>query len=343
MKRLSIIIPIYNVEHYVEKCLRCLEDQDIPKDDYEIICINDGSPDNSREVVIRLQKEFDNIFLIDQENQGVARARNNGIDKAIGQYLVFIDPDDYVESNSFSAIIKKSEDVQAQVSFLGFTVLNEDGTMRKQIFNKEESEKVYKGIEAYYLARGDGYTDPDRMWGVLFEKDFINFNRCRYLADVPYLEDGEFIARILCLAERCIFYGGMFYWRTTRPGSATNSNLFNSEFAINGFIKAAVNLRSFRDRDELTQKQKEFLNQPITKFVVLSVSPSAKLSKFKIFVKTYLILKDHHFEKLDLKGCNSYYRKLGYLYNSSGYLLYAYFIIRPLPLFIWKLLPKTIK
>ena len=79
--QLSIIIPMYNVAPYVERCIRSLEDQDIPRNEYELICINDGSPDNCREIVEQLQLEFSNIVLINQINQGVSVARNNGIDK----------------------------------------------------------------------------------------------------------------------------------------------------------------------------------------------------------------------------------------------------------------------
>ena len=82
--QLSIILPIYNVAPYVEKCIRSLEDQDIPKDTYEIICVNDGSPDNSQQIVEKLQQEFSNIILINQKNQGVSVARNVGIEKARG-------------------------------------------------------------------------------------------------------------------------------------------------------------------------------------------------------------------------------------------------------------------
>src|SRR5690606_24149359 len=96
MLRLSIIIPMYNVEPYIERCLSSLQDQDIPMEEYEIICINDGSPDNSREVVIRFQRQNKNIILIDQSNQGVSKARNNGINVARGKYLLFVDPDDYI-------------------------------------------------------------------------------------------------------------------------------------------------------------------------------------------------------------------------------------------------------
>ena len=85
MKLLSVIIPIYKVEPYIERCLRSLLNQDLSKEDYEIICVNDGSPDNCREIVKRLQKEFENIILIDQENQGVSIARNKGADEEIGR------------------------------------------------------------------------------------------------------------------------------------------------------------------------------------------------------------------------------------------------------------------
>ena len=68
--QLSIILPIYNVEPYVEKCIRSLEDQDIPKDAYEIICVNDGSPDNSQQIVEKLQQEFSNINIDQSEKSG---------------------------------------------------------------------------------------------------------------------------------------------------------------------------------------------------------------------------------------------------------------------------------
>ena len=76
---------MYNVESYIERCLRSLENQDIPKEDYEIICSNDGPPYESRGFVIRIQRESDNIILIDEGQQGVSLARNEGIDRATGK------------------------------------------------------------------------------------------------------------------------------------------------------------------------------------------------------------------------------------------------------------------
>jgi glycosyltransferase involved in cell wall biosynthesis len=274
MKHLSVIVPMYNVEPYVERCIRSLEEQDIPREDYEIICINDGSPDDCRGVVKRLMIEFDNLILIDQENQGVSRARNNGIDKAVGRYIMFIDPDDYVEINSFGRILKKAYEFRIQVFFLGFTKLDENNAVIFRSFDNYKSNHLYSGIDTYRLTRGDGRTDPDRMWAVLFNTEFINNNNLRYLPDVPYLEDGEFIARILCLAERCAFEVSPFYLRTKRQGSATNSKLFHAEKATKGFLLAAGNLKKFQLEKNLSGEQKLFLNQPIVKFVMTALSSS---------------------------------------------------------------------
>jgi glycosyltransferase involved in cell wall biosynthesis len=320
MKRLSIIIPMYNVEYYVERCLRSLEDQDIDRDDYEIICINDGSPDNCSRVVRNLQEEFGNIHLLEQENQGVSRARNNGIEFACGRYLLFIDPDDYVDSNSLSGILKTAEEKEAQVLFLGFTILTQEGTIRNKIFNELATDIIYQGTEVYFVSRGDGRTDPDRMWAILFQTDFMNKNNLRYLAEVPYLEDGEFIARILCLAERCAFYGHSFYQRTTRSGSATNSKLFNSDNATMGFLLAASNLRAFQKGSDLNEKQRVFLNQPIVKFTLLAVNSSISRRINGKLKKTFRRLDQLSLGGVEVKGCDWEYRICGTAYNWSPWL-----------------------
>ncbi|MBN1386948.1 MAG: glycosyltransferase [Bacteroidales bacterium] len=316
MKQLSVIIPMYNVEPYVDRCICSLEDQDIPRDEYEIICINDGSPDDSRGVIKRMQKEFDNIILIDQENQGVSRARNNGIEKATGRYLMFIDPDDYVDSKSFGKVLKNASEKNAQVSILGFTFLYQDGSVRKCIFNEKYISDVHVGIRTYFLIRADGLTDPDRMVAVLFETEFMNRNKLRYLPNVPYLEDGEFIARILCLAERCIFDGSSFYQRTTRPGSATNSELYRSEKSIRGFLLAAVNLRRFQQEPNLKEEQRIFLNHPICKFVLLTLNSALQKPYMKNYKKIRELLFNNSYRRIELKGVEKPYNYYVHIYNS---------------------------
>ena len=101
---LSIIIPIYNVEQYIEKCILSCERQNIEKSDYEIICINDGSTDRSEEIVKALKNNYNNIVALSQKNKGVSCARNLGLEKARGEYIWFVDGDDFVQENVLSDI-----------------------------------------------------------------------------------------------------------------------------------------------------------------------------------------------------------------------------------------------
>lgn len=324
MTRLSIIIPIYKVEDYVERCLSSLLNQNLDHDQYEIICINDGSPDRSGEIVKNLMKSFSNIHIIEQENKGVSIARNNGIDIATGKYLLFIDPDDFIEANTLQRVLDKADKMDCQVSFLGFTVISECGQVIEQRFYEKLKDRLCRGIEAYPLSRSNDRRDPDRIWAVLFRRDFFEHHKLRYLAGVPYLEDGELIARILCVADRCIFDGRPFYLRTIRKGSATISSLFYSERAINGFLKSATNLADFKKNPLLKQEQKDFLNQAICKFVVLYITSSLVPFGFKKLKKAKARLNKAGLSKLDLTSVDLEYRILGHLYNFSVVLLIIY-------------------
>ena len=99
----SIIVPVFNSEKYIEKCLKSLLAQTYK--DLEILVIDDGSKDNSSDVVRQLQLDDQRIKLICQENQGVSSARNKGIEMSKGQYIVFVDSDDYVESNYVETLL----------------------------------------------------------------------------------------------------------------------------------------------------------------------------------------------------------------------------------------------
>lgn len=331
-------MPVYNVEPYLERCIRSLEEQDLDKEAYEIIVVNDGSPDNSRGVVIRLQQEFKNLTLIDQENKGVSLARNAGIDQARGKFILFIDPDDFVLSNTLNDAISHAKKHEAQIVFLGYQFRDVNNTLIQEVLNREQVGPVHAGIDAYFLSRGDGKMDPDRSVAVLYDRAFMNQHRLRYISQIPYLEDGEFLARILCLAERCIFTGQPFYIRTTRPGSATNSRLFFSDRAIEGFVRAALNLKQFQSTLQ-NQRQIVFLNQPIVKFTLLSFQAFitknilSNLSKIRSVKRR---LQAGGLSKLALEGCSEMYKRYGAFYNSSLMLFYIFWISRMTVSRVWK-------
>lgn len=110
MLRLSFIVPFYNVEPYIEECIRSLYNQDIPQEEYEVICVDDCSPDGSRAIVERLQKEYPTLkLLIHTENKRQGGARNTGLREAKGRYIWFVDSDDYIKPNCLKNLLSIAE------------------------------------------------------------------------------------------------------------------------------------------------------------------------------------------------------------------------------------------
>lgn len=126
MLKFSLILPIYNVEKFLPDCLDSLYAQDLSEDEYEIICVIDGSPDNSVEVVKGYMQFHRNIVLIEQENQGVCVARNKGFEQAKGKYIWFIDPDDMISANCLGQLLNLLESSHADLIEFDYRTCLED-------------------------------------------------------------------------------------------------------------------------------------------------------------------------------------------------------------------------
>lgn len=323
--KLSIIVPVYKVADYIERCIRSLEEQDIPKSDYEIIVTNDGSPDNSRQIVENLQKEFSNIVLINQENQGVSMARNNAIAIAKGKYILPIDPDDYVVTNTFNRVFNIIEKHQFDVLFLGYEFFDVDEkSIWKTDYSKQE-KIVHSGVDGYFNSRGFNVKDPDRSVAILYKKSLLDEFGINYPKDVPFLEDGLFLGKVFAVAEKVGFDNEKFYQRTTRIGSATNSRLFYSEQALQGFIYAIQDIKNFGNQKKLDGDQAGLINHVVAKFAILSLSPSMNSFKFSDYFKVIAILKKANLNKLETDGLQFLYKKHIRVYNFSKLLFPFYF------------------
>jgi glycosyltransferase involved in cell wall biosynthesis len=166
---ISLIIPCYNAEFSLEKCLKSVIEQDYPT--LEIIIIDDGSTDNSSKIYEEFQRKDQRIKIIKQENAGVANARNKGIKIANGEYLCFVDSDDWVEKNYCSELYRLLISENADISIIEASYENLDGEI---IFQKPtSSEKVFDGNRALVLLLEDKVLQS-HPWGnsikSLFEK-----------------------------------------------------------------------------------------------------------------------------------------------------------------------------
>ena len=325
--KLSIIVPAYKVESYIERCIRSLEDQNLPKEEYEIIVVNDGSPDRCGEIVEGLQKEFSNIVLINQENQGVSMARNNGIARARGKYIMPVDPDDYVLPRQFDEIIRRAEAEDLDVLYVGMDILGEQGELEWSTDYALQENKVYQGPEGYSASRGKNVRDPDASYSKVYKKTLLKDFAVTYPKDVPYLEDGLFLLKVFTVAKRVGFRASVLYQRTTRPGSATHSNLLFSEKALNGFIIAAKDLRAFAQRISLSQEQRDLINQGIVKFAILPLTAAISNKSVSKYFKVVKKLKDNGFGKLELPKRKNRYYYYAKMYNRS-ILLFPFFLVK---------------
>ena len=325
MIRLSIIVPAYNVADWIERCIRSLEDQDIPKSEYEIIVTNDGSPDRCKEIIENLQKEFSNLILINQENQGVSVARNNAIARAKGEYIMPVDPDDYVLPNSFQHILLKAKHKELDVLYLGFEIFDSEGKSCWKTSYKELEDLVHNGVDGYFAPRGYDVRDPDRSWGILFKKQLLYKYEIFYPKDVPYLEDGLFLGKVFSVATRVGFDNDIFYKRTIRKGSATNSGLFFSEEAMQGFLKAVRDIKEFGSQHQLEKERMHLINHVVAKFVLLTLTPNMGAFKFRKYFRVITLLKRENLGSLKTEGLRFSYKSCSHVFNFSKLILPFYF------------------
>lgn len=143
----SIIVPVYNCEKYVEKCILSLVNQSYIN--IEIIIINDGSTDSSAKLINKLVGANDNAFLINQKNKGVSEARNLGVKSSKGKYITFVDGDDYLEEHYIENFVKQAEKYNAQLCVCGYTLVDEAG----KILNIVSPTEYTKDSHEEYIYR----------------------------------------------------------------------------------------------------------------------------------------------------------------------------------------------
>lgn len=197
-RKLSIILPMYNVEHYIEKCIRSLEDQDIDRNLYEILVIDDGSPDNSSKIVERLQKEFSNITMYHKENGGLSSARNYGIERAEGEYCWFVDSDDYIEKNVLGELLFQLE--ENDLDYLGFIIYDVRGESRINGFKDiERPVDIISGLE--YVKR---YHIAQSACVHILRTEICRKYNLRFIEGIIH-EDYEFVLRMYKFCNRMKF------------------------------------------------------------------------------------------------------------------------------------------
>ena len=166
--KLSIVAPVYGVEKYIRQWLDSVYDQDIPESEYEVICVNDCTPDKSADIIREYQKQHANLILINHEvNKKDNASRNTGYRAARGKYIWFNDPDDMVASKCYGTIIKKME--ENQLDMLHWSIVSTNG---EQIRTLNDTE-VMSGVELMQRTHGTPQFDNTFTWNRCYRRQVL--------------------------------------------------------------------------------------------------------------------------------------------------------------------------
>lgn len=293
---ISVVIPVYNSELYIDECLQSILKQTIVEN-IELICVNDGSSDSSLDILTMYKTKFPNMIIIDQKNAGSAIARNNGLQIANGEYVYFVDNDDYLANdnclNELYSIAKKTS-----LDILNFNhLILKNNSLRKVSINRENN-KIYTGKE--YLSTAEKGNITNTPWDKLLKGSYLKEINFIYTSGV-ISDDAESLLRLFYNAKKVSFIDNYAYVYRIRPnsvmtGEKTEKYIISTkkiletytyyydleeDKGIKRFIKSLI-FNRLVSYYELILANKEFKNKYIDNYNMYKTNYLNKLEKFFI-------------------------------------------------------------
>ena len=269
---------MYNVDQYIGKCLDSCLKQDISKDEYEIIVVDDESPDNSSSIVEEYIKNNKNIRLIHRKNGGLSAARNTGLKEANGEYVWFVDSDDWIEENCLKFLTEFAEDNNIDVLCFGLQLVYPDGRKTSYNIQYEESGKIYKGEDFICKVKM-----PSAAWIALYKKEYLNKHSLSFFEGILH-EDQEFTPRAYSLANSISFVNRIIYNYNQRAGSIMKSNR-DKKRSID-LLQVANSLYCFINQN--------FINSTVAKNKLLNKVAFAYTQSLAYYKTTYFPIKMYY-------------------------------------------------
>lgn len=271
MDKVSIIIPVYNAESDLEKCLDTLINQTYKN--IELIIIDDGSKDNSKDIIKQYTERYNNIISCTQSNNGVSRARNKGLDIATGEYIVFVDSDDWVAPNYIEEMLEVANDID--FTYCDWVIEYENSSVIDSLskYGFTYSSDAKELLE-FYIVNRIGCAP----WGKLFKRSIIEEKKIRFCEKLPIAEDYLFILEYI-INSRTIknIALPLVHYNCTKIGAnyKIRSNYIDLQFIILDEMRLIIN-----------QISRE-----------LSVNNKFEIAKLKVYCDMILYLKNIYTSK----------------------------------------------
>lgn len=331
--KISIIATFYNLEDYVKRCVDSLTSQTFQ--DIEIICVNDGSQDNTINILQELAQNDNRIKIIDKKNEGVSISRNTGINAASGEYIMFVDGDDYLEPNACEILYQKATETNVDIVTFQFIY---------KWTNKTIKDKKFKNSPYYDETKDSPYLFSDKQkkmyksinagicWDKLYKKDFIISHKIFFPDKLTHNEDTVFILKILLSNPTILVTKDYLYthWKSN-INSLTNIDRYSYLLKILEALKYANTIF-----DNIKYKKNNIIRLYFVDYTLLAILSLGKSLCFSKNKKEYIssieqildLYKD--FDKKTVEKMNGYNLAKKYLLMDKYHLLGIYLsIIRP--------------
>jgi len=221
--KLSIILPFYNVEKYIAQCLDSLYVQDIPESEYEVICVNDCSPDGTRDIVVEYQMKHKNLILIDHEvNKKQGGGRNTGLRAAKGNYVWFIDSDDFIKNNIFSRLLNITESYNLEILHFNTQRITNNGEISEYQFFPQNTD-VISGIDFINNDILPYWKKHVMPWSKIFKTKFLLDNDL-FFPEHYFWEDNIHTLRSLLACKKLQYITDKIHYYRDNPTSDMNTN-----------------------------------------------------------------------------------------------------------------------
>lgn len=237
MPTVSVIVPVYKVEPFLEECIDSILNQTF--DDFELILVDDGSPDNCPKICDEYARTDKRVVVIHKENGGLSSARNAGLDVAKGRYVLFVDSDDYVKKELLSTCVQKIQETNADIVRFGYTKIRNDKSvihdtsLKNNSFFFNNSEDKLKFICENLLT----FKIPFTSWSALYDNRIIMEHNLRFRSEREiYSEDSYFSTLYTFYSSNCVTIGEIFYVYRLNESSLMGTYRANKTHQINKCI-----------------------------------------------------------------------------------------------------------
>ena len=298
MIKLSIIIPVYNVEKFLDDCLKSIFSELCVNDCIEVIVINDGSTDKSLEIC----KKYEQLIIINKQNGGVSSARNLGIEKSSGEYVMFVDADDSLSKGWKGKVLFHLNANESDIYMFSKTYRDDNQVNKKELFI------------SLIMNNNNNYQYISTPWSKIYKKELLLKNKIKFISEIINGEDQIFNANCIVKSERISMCSDNFYnYRITRSSSTKKFNykIFESDKIFHKELSIILSSNLL----DLNLNEVQMINNFVVKNNIYVLSLRMTYSgKYSIFKNNTFYFKEY-FKKLT-SDCN-----LGFFKNFIVYLL----------------------